>query len=73
MSRPSGAAFLWDPTIASHVYRDDHPLKPKRLVGVYDTLRELGAFDAPGAKVLGPRAATRHEIERVTRASTSTR
>ncbi len=65
MSRPTGAAFVWDPTIASHVYRDDHPLKPKRLVGVYETLRGLGAFDAPGAKVLAPRAATRHEIERI--------
>jgi len=47
------------------VYRDDHPLKPKRLIAVYDTLRELGAFDGPGAKVLAPRAATIDEIERI--------
>lgn len=65
MSRPKGAGFVWDPSIASHVYRDDHPLKPKRLIGVYDTLRELGAFDAQGAKVLAPRAASIDEIERI--------
>jgi acetoin utilization protein AcuC len=61
----TGAAFVWDPKIASHVYRDDHPLKPRRLIGVYDTLRDLGAFDRDGAKVLAPRAASREEIERV--------
>jgi acetoin utilization protein AcuC len=60
-----GAAFVWDPRIASHVYREDHPLKPKRLIGVHDTLKSLGAFDRPGAKVLAPRAATRDEIERI--------
>jgi acetoin utilization protein AcuC len=60
-----GAAFVWDPSIASHVYREDHPLKPKRLIGVHDTLKRLGAFDLPGAKVLAPREATRAEIERI--------
>ena len=60
-----GAAFVWDPSIASHVYRDDHPLKPKRLIGVHDTLKKLGAFDRPGARVLTPRPATRAEIERI--------
>ena len=61
----SGAGFVWDPGIASHVYREDHPLKPKRLIGVHDTLAKLGAFSRDGAKVLAPRAATREEIERV--------
>ena len=61
----TGAAFVWDPKIASHVYREDHPLKPRRLIGVYDTLRDLGAFDRAGAKVLAPRSATREEIERI--------
>ena len=60
-----GAAFVWDPSIASHVYREDHPLKPKRLVGVHDTLAKLGAFDKHGARVLVPRVATRAEIERI--------
>lgn len=60
-----GAGFVWDPSIATHVYRDDHPLKPKRLIGVHDTLKRLGAFDRPGSKVLAPRAATRAEIERI--------
>src|SRR5439155_14266501 len=61
----TGAAFVWDPKIASHVYREDHPLRPRRLIAVYDTLRELGAFDRAGAKVLAPRSATREEIERI--------
>jgi len=65
MAGGKGAGFVWDPAIASHVYRDDHPLKPKRLIGVYETLKELGAFDGPGAKVLAPRAATIDEIERI--------
>ena len=64
-ARANGAAFVWDPSIASHVYREDHPLKPSRLVGVHDTLQRLGAFDRPGAKVLAPRRATRPELERV--------
>ena len=61
----TAAGFVWDPRIATHVYRDDHPLKPKRLIGVHDTLKRLGAFDRPGSKVLAPRAATRAEIERI--------
>jgi len=27
------AAFVWDPVVASHVYSEEHPLKPKRLIG----------------------------------------
>jgi acetoin utilization protein AcuC len=63
--RARSASFVWDPRIASHVYRDDHPLKPKRLIGVHDTLTKLGAFAKPGAKVLAPREATRAELERI--------
>ena len=65
MSRPKGAAFVWDKALASHVYRDDHPLKPRRLIGVFDTLQRLDAFDDPGARVLAPRPATADEIERI--------
>ncbi len=65
MTGARGAAFVWDPSIASHVYREDHPLKPKRLVGVHDTLTKLGAFKKPGARVLAPRAASLAEIERI--------
>jgi acetoin utilization protein AcuC len=60
-----GAGFIWDPRVAAHVYREDHPLRPERLIGVRDTLTRLGAFDRPGARVLAPRAATRDEIERI--------
>ncbi|MEP6693509.1 MAG: acetoin utilization protein AcuC [Chloroflexota bacterium] len=61
----TAAGFMWDPRVAAHVYREDHPLKPKRLVGVHDTLERLGAFADPDARVLAPRAATRAEIERI--------
>jgi len=60
-----GAGFVWDPRIASHVYREDHPLKPERLIDVHETLERLGAFARPGARVLAPRPAARAEIERI--------
>ena len=63
MSAPAG--FVWDPRLASHVYRSDHPLKPWRLQGVHDTLERLGAFTRSNARLLAPRLATRQEIERV--------
>src|SRR5437879_5968884 len=59
------AGFVWDPRLASHVYRDDHPLKPRRLRGVHDTLERLGAFARPNARLLAPRDATRAELGRV--------
>jgi acetoin utilization protein AcuC len=64
-SHKRGAAFVWDPAVASHVYSEEHPLKPKRLIGVYETLKKLGTFDLPTAKILAPRAATRDELERI--------
>src|SRR5437773_5511239 len=61
----SVAGFVWDPRLAAHVYRADHPLKPRRLRGVHDTLVRLGAFSRPNARLLAPRDATRAELERV--------
>ena len=61
----SDAGFVWDERVAAHVYREDHPLKPSRLIAVHDTLTDLGAFARPGARVLSPREATPAEIERV--------
>src|SRR2546428_5020917 len=61
----SVAGFVWDPRLAAHVYRADHPLKPRRLRGVHDTLVRLGAFSHPNARLLAPRDATRAELERV--------
>ena len=61
----TAAGFVWDPRVAAHVYREDHPLKPKRLIGVHDTLKRLGAFTRDDARVLAPRDATRAEIERI--------
>jgi len=60
------AGFVWDPRLASHVYRDDHPLKPRRLIGVHDRLEALGAFHDPNAIVLAPRDATIAEIQAAT-------
>ena len=65
MSGTSVAGFVWDERIVRHVYREDHPLKPIRLVGVRDTLDRLGAFARPNARVLAPRPASRDEIERI--------
>src|SRR2546426_7017958 len=61
----SVAGFVWDPRLAAHVYRADHPLKPRRLRGVHDTLVRLGACSPPNARLLAPRDATRAELERV--------
>ena len=59
------AAVVWDLALTSYVYRADHPLKPGRLIGVHDTLAALGAFEDPNSVVLGPRAATPAEIQRI--------
>ena len=59
------AGFIWDPRLASHVYRSDHPLKPRRLIGVHDTLERVGAFARPNAVVLEPREATVAELQRI--------
>ena len=56
---------MWDLRLASHVYRADHPLKPRRLLGVHDTLERLGAFARDDVALVAPRAATVAEIERI--------
>ncbi len=59
------AGFVWDPRLAAHVYRADHPLKPRRVALVHETLERLGAFARPDATLLEPRDATRAELLRV--------
>ena len=59
------AAFLWDPALASHVYRADHPLKPRRLTLVHDTLASIGAFARSNSVMLAPREATQAELEQI--------
>jgi acetoin utilization protein AcuC len=59
------AAFVYDARLTEHVYRSDHPLKPERLRGVYDTLKRLGAFKGPNATLLQPRDSPRDEIHRI--------
>ena len=43
----TGAGFVWDERVAAHVYREDHPLRPIRLVGVHDTLEQLARDPYP--------------------------
>jgi len=59
------ARFVYDLRLTEHVYRSDHPLKPARLRGVYDTLSALRVFADPAAAILAPRPARRDEIERI--------
>ncbi|MGH2377734.1 MAG: acetoin utilization protein AcuC [Candidatus Limnocylindria bacterium] len=59
------AGFVYDVRLTEHVYRADHPLRPERLRGVYETLTRLGAFERDNAALLAPREATREEIERI--------
>ena len=59
------AGFVYDRRLTEHVYRSDHPLRPERLRGVFETLSRVGAFERPNAALLEPRIATRDEIERI--------
>jgi acetoin utilization protein AcuC len=59
------AGFVYDLRLTQHVYRADHPLRPARLRGVYETLRSLGAFELPGSELLAPREAAIEEIGRI--------
>jgi len=56
------AAFIYEDALSQHELRSDHPMRPVRLRYTYDLLREYGAFDHPGAVLLGPRAATDGEL-----------
>ncbi len=56
------AGFGWHPRVAEYQMRADHPLKPHRYRLVFETLRALGAFDRPNARILGGRMATDDEL-----------
>lgn len=56
------AAFVYDPALAAHVLRDDHPMKPRRLQMVYELLQAYGAFEHPDALLVPPRPATEDEV-----------
>ena len=58
------AAFIYDDMLAQHTLSDAHPMKPVRLRYTYELLEAYGAFDAPGSKLVKPRAATEEEILR---------
>ena len=56
------AAFVYDDALSRHELRSDHPMRPVRLRYTYQLLQEYGAFDHPGAVLLGPRSATEEEL-----------
>ncbi len=56
------AGFGWHPRVAEYEMRPDHPLKPYRYRLVYETLRRLGVFARPNARVLEGRVASEDEI-----------
>lgn len=59
------AVFGWHPRVAAYEMRPDHPLKPYRYRLVFETLRELGAFDRRNARVVQGRMATDAELRLV--------
>lgn len=60
--RPARAAFVYDPSLARHVLRADHPLRAVRLQQTFELATAYGAFDDPGAMLVPPRPATREEL-----------
>jgi acetoin utilization protein AcuC len=57
------AAFVYDDTLADHVLRADHPMRPIRLRHTYQLLDSYGAFDGESSLLVRPRPATREELE----------
>ena len=56
-------AFVYDDTLADHVLRMDHPMRPIRLRHTYQLLDSYGAFDGESSLLVRPRPATREELE----------
>ncbi len=56
------AAFVYSDALASHVLREDHPMKPVRLRYTYELLQAYHIFDQPGCFVAEPRMATEKEL-----------
>lgn len=56
-------AFVYDDTLADHVLRADHPMRPIRLRHTYQLLDSYGAFDGESSLLVRPRPATREELE----------
>lgn len=54
-------AFIYDESMAAHVLRSDHPMKPIRIKNAYELLSAYGAFDIDHC-VVRPRPATEREL-----------
>ena len=55
-------AFIYDQSMAAHVLRSDHPMKPIRIKNTYELLCAYGAFDLDHY-VVRPRPATEGELQ----------
>lgn len=59
---PARAAFVYTDELASHVLREDHPLRPHRLRLAFELLDAYGVFQEPDALLVQPRPATVDEL-----------
>ena len=48
------AAFIYDVTLAQHILREDHPLRPSRLQYTYELLEAYNAFNGTVSKIVPP-------------------
>ncbi len=62
MTAPAAAAFVYSPELASHVLREDHPLRPHRLRLACELLASYGVLEAAGSLLAAPRPATKEEL-----------
>ena len=59
------AALMWDPSLVTYRFRNDHPFNPRRLELTVSLIEELGLLDDPSLRVVKPRMATDEELTRV--------
>lgn len=57
-----GAVFVYSPKLAEHELSPTHPMKPVRIRYAFELARSAGFLDAPGSRVLKPRAASLEEL-----------
>ena len=45
------AALIWDPSLVTYRFRNDHPFNPRRLELTVSLIEELGRLDDPSLRV----------------------
>ena len=56
------AAYIYAPSMSSHVLREGHPMRPVRLQLAYELLGSYGAFEAEDSLLVAPRSANHNEM-----------